>query len=32
MKLKKMLASKGLVTFEKNLTAQHNCVDGVART
>ena len=28
MKLKKMLTSKGLVTFEKNWTAQHNCVDG----
>lgn len=31
MKLKKMLTSKGLVTFEKNLTAQHNCVDGKPR-
>lgn len=31
MKLKKMLTSKGLVTFEKNWTAQHNCVDGKSR-
>lgn len=28
MKLKKMSTSKGLVTFEKRWTAQHNCVDG----
>lgn len=28
MKLKKMLTSKGLVTFEKNWTAQHNCLHG----
>lgn len=28
MKLKKMPTSKGLVTFEKNWTVQHNCVDG----
>lgn len=28
MKLKKMLTSKGLVSFEKNWTAQHNCADG----
>lgn len=28
MKFKKMLTSKGLVSFEKNWTAQHNCVDG----
>ena len=26
MKLKKMSTSKGLVTFEKNWTAQHNCL------
>lgn len=31
MKLKKMLTSKGLVTFEKNLTAQHSCVGGKPR-
>lgn len=31
MKLKKMLTSKGLVTFEKRWTAQHNCVDGKPR-
>ena len=28
MKLKKILTSKGLVSFEKNWTTQHNCVDG----
>lgn len=31
MKLKKMSTSKGLVTFEKNWTAQHNCMDGKPR-
>ena len=31
MKLKKMSTSNGLVTFEKNWTAQHNCVDGKPR-
>lgn len=31
MKLKKMLTIKGLVTFEKNWTVQHNCVDGKPR-
>lgn len=31
MKLKKMSTSKGLVTFEKRWTAQHNCVDGKPR-
>lgn len=31
MKLKKMSTSKGLVTFEKSWTAQHNCVDGKPR-
>ena len=31
MKLKKMSTSKGLVTIEKNWTAQHNCVDGKPR-
>lgn len=28
MKLKKMSTSKGLVTFEKNWTAQHDCLHG----
>lgn len=28
MKLKKMSTSKGLVTFEKNWTAQHDCLRG----
>ena len=31
MKLKKMSTSKGLVTFEKNCPAQHNCVGGKPR-
>lgn len=28
MKLKKMSTSKGLVTFEKNWIAQHDCLNG----